>query len=886
MIIKIVNEIFNYIIKNNQECFSASQIADAFHISRSSASGYLNELYRMEKLSKLPGKPVLYQLPSDREKDSGNIFYDTYGRDSIYSKPIELAMASVHYPDHGLPMLIGGETGVGKTFFARLTYEYAASVGLVKADSPFISFNCADYSANPQLISSVLFGHKKGAFTGAVTGQGGLVAEAGHGFLFLDEAHRLPNEVQEMLFSIIDSGTYRRLGESAVCGVSDVRLIFATTECLEDTFLKTFLRRIPVVVQMPSFRDFTPLQRLDMIERIMGEEAAILNCPIYLHNSVIQILLKYPCKGNIGQLKNDIKIISARAYMRHVISGNTDVFIGVDDVPEEMRRELLSIYKKGYRLNQPDDYIKVEASPGLGKESMMSGLYRMMDEEYSLQTLKEAGPEEIRDILSGMIQCHLGGGREGEDSGITGREVTPGQLIQVMIDTFTVIREATPVQITGQLSSELSMLLIELIERRGREEGEKGVETEAADSEIWAAAVRIGECFSKEFGPQMADRQALWRIYKILIRNQNKNQSGIGVLILAKGKNRGKSIADEVNHIFGTSLVQWYEYDDERRPDENLEGVEQLIRQIAGPRGILILYDAVQWEIMSVEIKKHIRQLPTRFIRAITMPLVAEAVKLVNVSGMTLDKLYTRLGRWDDAPSGRMGEQQETDKKILLTVCLTGYGSSEKISDMITGRYDFHNHIKIVSLDLDTVEQLSRRMEEEAFKKDVICIVGTHSPFFQEIPFISMEDIIFGQGMKRLTGLLELYGVYEAGRQPERISGTMLRHFVRYLDSELLARYVEYAIGSLEQRFGFSLTKPQYVTLNLHLCCMVERELFLKPLYPEETDGVPDSICRGIRECFCQLQDVYRFEIHSYELQVIYEILLDFSREELGRDIT
>ena len=92
MAIKIVYDIYDHIAKSGRDCFSASQIADTFHISRSSASSYLNELYRMEKLPKTLGKPVLYHLPSEDGQESSNIFYATYGRDSIYAKPIELAI--------------------------------------------------------------------------------------------------------------------------------------------------------------------------------------------------------------------------------------------------------------------------------------------------------------------------------------------------------------------------------------------------------------------------------------------------------------------------------------------------------------------------------------------------------------------------------------------------------------------------------------------------------------------------------------------------------------------------------------------------------------------------------------------------------------------------
>lgn len=93
---------------------------------------------------------------------------------------------------------------------------------------------------------------------------------------------------------------------------------------------------------------------------------------------MIQILLKYPCRGNIGQLKNDIKIIP-QGPIWHVINGERMYFIDVDDVSEDMRRELYPSIR-GYRINQPDDYIKVGAYPGTDRESIKS-LYQMMDEQ-------------------------------------------------------------------------------------------------------------------------------------------------------------------------------------------------------------------------------------------------------------------------------------------------------------------------------------------------------------------------------------------------------------------------------------------------------------------------------------------------------------------------
>ena len=127
---------------------------------------------------------------------------------------MEQAKAAVIYPPNGLHTLIVGQTGVGKTLLAHMMFEYGKEVGKFANNAPFVTFNCADYYNNPQLLISHIFGHIKGAFTGADKSAPGLIEAADEGILFLDEIHRLPPEGQEMIFYFMDTGTFNRLGET------------------------------------------------------------------------------------------------------------------------------------------------------------------------------------------------------------------------------------------------------------------------------------------------------------------------------------------------------------------------------------------------------------------------------------------------------------------------------------------------------------------------------------------------------------------------------------------------------------------------------------------------------------------------------------------------
>lgn len=209
---------------------SASDIAEVLGLGRNNVSSDLNKLYEEGKVTKNDeARPVLFRaIIEDVLEVSEETRLDRFSEmnQSLYSS-IEQAKAAILYPPRGMHMLILGETGVGKSMFADLIHKYAIEMKRMEEEAPFVVFNCADYANNPQLLMGQIFGTKKGAFTGADSDKAGLIEKADSGILFLDEVHRLPPEGQEMFFTFMDRGTFRKLGETEMERTAKVLIISA-----------------------------------------------------------------------------------------------------------------------------------------------------------------------------------------------------------------------------------------------------------------------------------------------------------------------------------------------------------------------------------------------------------------------------------------------------------------------------------------------------------------------------------------------------------------------------------------------------------------------------------------------------------------------------------
>lgn len=198
-------------------------------------------------------------------------------------------------------VLITGESGTGKEFVARLIHEWSP-----RAAGPLLTANCGGLPET--LIESELFGHEKGAFTGAVQARQGLFRAAHNGTLFLDEIGELPLPLQPTLLRALDTGQITPVGSDKTTNV-DVRLIAATNRKLEEEiaagrFREDLYYRINVVeLNMPPLRDRSD----DLLPLVRRFTADFAGGPMRLSPQALQCLLAYRWPGNVRELRNAIQ---------------------------------------------------------------------------------------------------------------------------------------------------------------------------------------------------------------------------------------------------------------------------------------------------------------------------------------------------------------------------------------------------------------------------------------------------------------------------------------------------------------------------------------------------------------------------------------------------
>lgn len=864
----------------------AQEIADALGILRNNVSKELNALFREDRIVKFGGRPVRYFERAALEKllgaplPAGPLAYESVaacekeltaqqqpenpfdaliGAHRSLKRQVEQAKAAILYPPDGLHTLIVGQTGVGKTLFAHLMFAYGMAMERFAPDAPFVTFNCADYYNNPQLLLSHVFGHVKGAFTGADQAKAGLVEQADGGVLFLDEIHRLPPEGQEMIFYFMDTGTFSRLGETTRDRHAKVLIIGATTEDPNSALTKTFVRRIPNIITIPSLASRTLGEKLDIVKLLFTDEAQRVKKPIRISVEAVKSLLGSIGAGNVGQIKSNIKLLCAQAFLNGI--DNPD-YIEVDFkmLPQTIKNGLLTLSANRQALAELTQYLVeplVVEPPGRRRaraeeeesDKKSFNLYRVVEDKVELLKGEGISDDLIKQIVATDVNVYI---KSLYDKRASINLSTRERLLKIVDEPLVDFSEQIALYVSKRLNRSyrdrflyaFSLHLSAFLKRLKDKEPVPYSEIAGAierDSLHYQVALEIKARIEKHYRVTVPPTEVEYIALLLESAEDEDLEEKITILVAMHGATTASSMVEVAQKLFNTQDTNLIPIDMplEKNPQELAQKVITMLRGMNCRTGVLILADMGSLVSLGAQISETLG-IPVRTIDMVSTPLILEAMRKADIVGMDLDSIYESLRSFRGYEAVDFAEHRAADgrQEAIVTICSTGKGAALKLKSLVEEVLKSAGKpLAVLPVGLTHLEEHLRELQGEYA---IRAAIGMKKPALP-IPFIPLEEFIDGAGEQRLLSLVRVQEPREErGSADEREQKSVV---VRRLCEESLEKFLTYLNPAkvmdslmefdrvLEAELGKHFSNPVRIRIIVHCGCALERIVTRSPLH-------------------------------------------------------
>ncbi|MDH6365072.1 transcriptional regulator with AAA-type ATPase domain/transcriptional regulatory protein LevR [Enterococcus sp. PF1-24] len=844
---------------------TAQQVGEALGISRANASSDLNQLVKEELLQKAGSKPVTFFLPPASTAD---FWGDFDQRNPSLHTALEQAKAAVLYPPQRMHILLSGETGVGKSMFAELIYRFSKEQQRIQENSKLITFNCADYASNPQLILGQLFGVVEGAYTGALARRG-LVEEADGGILFLDEVHRLQPEAQEMLFTFIDKKVFRRLGESEFNRSGDVQIICATTEEIDSSLLQTFIRRIPMKIYLPSLQERDLQERLKLISHFFDEEARNLARNIKVSRNSLRALLSYPCRNNIGQLKTDVQLLCAQSYARLVSSKQEFLTITSYDLPEYIKEGLYSADKRMelWKLTPSQtsrfiEFQKDQDSQLTMAENEISDIYQLIDhkmtdmEKIGLNT--PATMEVVDMTIQDFFQSLKKNNEENQDSiaNLVGSEIliTAKRFLQA---TAISVDETTDEMVSG-----LAIHLYNLVQRI--KSGQRIInprlgEIKKHHAQYFAAVKQHSQIIEEDLAIALPEDELAFLTLFLVPQITSQDNNKVKVLVVAHGETTASSMAAVANDLLDNQSVAAFNMPLTCQPKSILLEVEAYLRQIK-QQNVLILTDMGSLSNFAEELSKRLKY-NVQCLDLVSTLHVLEASRKARL-GYSLTEIINDLRKIThlDQQQLSFSAPEKAGKTFIVTACTTGTGSAKMIKELLQKQLNlYQNAVEIQALQITNEENLAEELRLLKDQGEVLCSVSNFKIADLHCPNFSISQAFDSQSLAQIQQLVDFD--YTANLVIENVA-----EMIGTLDGRLLLENLKHWLIALERELAELIPVEIKVGLLCHLAGVIDH------LRKEKNNLAMEKII-----CQSAAEKLVYHELRS--LEAIYGV--QFSQENL-----
>lgn len=848
------------ICKTQTEGVTTSYIAEKLNLSRANVSNELNILVKEKIVSKSDGRPVLYSIKSTRlidlsayEDDKLDPFIYLIGHHSSLKESVKQAKAAIMYPPFGLHTIITGHTGVGKSLFAKLMYNYAIANKRLAKNKPFIVFNCSDYANNPQLLISHIFGYVKGAFTGATHNKQGLIAEADGGMLFLDEIHRLPPEGQEMIFYFMDTGSYSLLGETQRNNKSQVLLICATTEDPDSTLLATFLRRIPIKINLPDLDRRTPQEQVELLRFIFENESQRIQASIEIDCNSAKAILGASSVGNVGKLKSNIQTICALALVEQGVKNNL-LTIHFENLPSELKVGLFNFKRdkeyqlqlnqslnNGVMINYNQD--KHNSNAARYDNSYLLPLDHFINNKIQFMLDNHFSEQEMNNLIIYEVNQYVNlSNYMLQDHGVDERIINFCQMIKSELE----------LQLTRAFSTGFVFSLAYHIDNIIKNNGKPSQKAWAKNYNVttfatYDAALLLKKRLHMVFNLEIDEDEVLYLAILISSLTVYKDQNPIHIIVAAHGNMIATEMVNIAKALIGENSISAVNMPLDIKPQQAILQIKKAVTQITNVQGILLLVDMGSLKQTESLITSDLN-IPIKTLDMVSTPLVIEALRKSAIVNIELNELYLSLKHFKGygAPDWDTQNESALSQKpyAILVICSSGEGIAQKLKSFLqlTLEKNKRHDIFVLNVSIDYMEKNRAKIMME-YK--LLATIGVMDPKLS-VPHLSLDELLSLKGDFLLQTILG--NTYQKPDQnllqtATTIAEVYLQDFLVFLNPKKILPIVDEFVTTLKEQHTTNQLEQIMLNAYVHISCALERSLKKEPIeYKKNKFNYDDKI--------------------------------------------
>lgn len=878
---ELKDRIINYVIKNSDskqdwKSNTAQKISEKLNVSRNIVSQYLNEFVKNGEIGKINSRPVLFfYLP---EKITGQPIFSSVEEaenwyDRFFSFGLEKVVgsrgslrnivaqikAAIYYPPNGLPILLHGETGTGKSYLANYVYKDLMVNHYIEDDSSFISVNCSEYANNPELFLSNFFGHVKGAYTGAEAGRRGLAELADNGVLFLDEIHALSNECQEKLFQFMDTGKFHRMGDNENWYSSSCWIIFATSEPPEEKLLSTLLRRIPVKLTLPTLDSRSLYERKQLIKIFFKSEEERLARKILISQQLLDFLLNYRFSGNVGNLKNVIQLTCANAFAS--LDKQGELYIQMYHLPQWVNFNGIKVLKKRNELKyiQMDDLEKTDEVFNINE--LIERLYEIWLENDDEQALFEKYDRYFR-------QKNIDVQHNPTSTFPTYQEVRFRQYVKEVQKNFQIEFDYYYLQLTAIfLNSWIHQN--QLISDTQLQSFINDIKSSCSQEvQLVNRFIQIGDIYLTK-----TQKNILVILFKLMCSKEFQKKRL--ALILAHGDLTATCIASTANRMIGSYIFDAIDMPLMTSSSEIADKINKYLQECTGFEEIILLVDMGSLEKIYTNLELDSQKRLGLLNNVSTRMAVDVANQLL--LDVPLKQILDQVK--ENQKVDYLYESAAIKKDMIVCSCASGLGTSFKLKKILENSFPGNTDLVIETCDYYSLAN-ENYLDELRKENNILFIVGTLNPHLEDVEFFSIEDMILGINISKFSNQLNRhFNDTELKILNENIlknfSLTNLMEQLTILNPTKLLEQVSDAIYILQNDLGVSLDNNTCFGLYVHISCLIERLVKQNNLEDEiyftETDEEFQNFQTYFKQSFSVVEHYYSVDIPIHEVKYVYD---------------